>query len=72
MGTRIGGIESSVCDKTIVFSRLSQINRLRLAHRFLSRSFSNAPFLNLGATDFRSEWRAIAILLMDDSPILAF
>jgi hypothetical protein len=43
------------------FSRLSQTDRLivRLIIFKFCR-FSNTPFLNLGATDFRSEWRARA------------
>ncbi len=41
------------------FSRLSQIDRLivRLIIFKICR-FSNAPFLNLGVTGFRSKWRA--------------
>jgi hypothetical protein len=58
------------------FSILSQIDRL-IIRLFIFKNcrFSDAPFFNLGATGFRSEWRASRLganLPQDAFPSLDF
>ncbi len=52
-------VGSNICDQTVFFEIVADPLIVRLIIFKICRS-SNAPFLNLGATGFRSEWRARA------------